>query len=146
MSPPLCSPLLHSCHGNRLNLDLAVRFLRIVLNGKPHLTHFNLQTACNNSRRLFSAVSCSPPRHIPAPELSTVMPVPGVLVWVRNRSVTGTSGTSPAEELQEHNYRNWPPGEHLQALFDSPCIYAPPPGNQAASTRPTLVFRQQRKI
>lgn len=51
----------------------------------------------------------------------------------------------PTEELQEHNYRNQPPGEHLQDHLIPPA-YAPSPGNDVTSTRPTTVFRQQKKI
>lgn len=52
-------------------------------------------TVCSNSQGLFSAMSCLLPRHIPAPDLLTVILFPGVLVLVETHSVTETSGTSP---------------------------------------------------
>lgn len=65
----------------------------------PH--SLNLQTVCNNSQHLFSAMSCLPLCNISAPELLTIILFPGVLVLVQTRSVTGTSGTSPLR-----SYRN----------------------------------------
>lgn len=35
----------------------------------------------------------------------------------------------PTEELQEHDYKNWPPGKPLQDRFILP-TYAPPAGNE----------------